>query len=78
MEIKKCSVCENEKIKKGKLHGVASLQTPRRIFGIILFGAGIGLCVAAFLGHESAYSAAACCFFAANLVLLSNNHEKKG
>lgn len=26
MEIKKCTVCGNEKIKKGKLHGVASLQ----------------------------------------------------
>lgn len=27
MEIKKCTVCGNEKIKKGKLHGVASLQS---------------------------------------------------
>lgn len=25
MEIKKCTVCGNERIKKGKLHGVASL-----------------------------------------------------
>ena len=50
----------------------------RRILGIALFVTGIAFCVAAFFGHEPAYSAAACCFFAANPILLSNNHEKKG
>lgn len=50
----------------------------RRILGIALFVTGIAFCVAAFLGHEPAYSAAACCFFAANPVLLSNNREQKG
>lgn len=50
----------------------------RRILSIALFVAGIAFCVAAFLGHESAYSAAACCFFAASLFLLGNNQEKKG
>lgn len=27
METKKCPVCGNEKVKKGKMHGVASLQS---------------------------------------------------
>lgn len=49
----------------------------QKILGIALFVAGIAFCVAAFLGHEPAYSAAACCFFAVNPVLLINNHEKK-
>lgn len=48
----------------------------RRIVDIALFVAGIAFCVAAFLGHEPAYSAAACCFFAANPVLLSNKPKK--
>lgn len=34
MEIKKCTVCGNEKIKKGKLHGVASLQALNSRVGI--------------------------------------------
>ena len=34
MEIKKCTVCGNEKIKKGKLHGVASLQALNSRAGI--------------------------------------------
>lgn len=34
MEIKKCMVCGNEKIKKGKLHGVASLQPLNSRVGI--------------------------------------------
>lgn len=49
----------------------------RRILGIVLFAMGIVFCVAAFLGHKSAYSAAACCFFAVNGVLFINNQEKK-
>lgn len=46
----------------------------RRGLAIVLFVMGIAFCVAAFLGHEAAYSVAACCFFAA---MLSNSHEKK-
>ena len=34
MEIKKCTVYGNEKIKKGKLHGVASLQPLNSRIGI--------------------------------------------
>ncbi len=34
MEIKKCTVCGNEKIKKGKLHGVASLQALKSRVGV--------------------------------------------
>lgn len=34
MEIKKCTLCGNEKIKKGKLHGVASLQALNSHVGI--------------------------------------------
>lgn len=34
MEIKKCTVCGNEKIKKGKLHGVASLQALNSRVGV--------------------------------------------
>lgn len=48
----------------------------QKILGIAWFVAGIVFCVAAFWGHEPAYSAAACCFFAANPVLLGNNKKK--
>lgn len=48
----------------------------RRILGIALFVTGIAFCVAAFLGHEPAYSAAACCFFATNSILLSRRKDK--
>lgn len=34
MEIPKCTVCGNEKIKKGKLQGVASLQSINSRVGI--------------------------------------------
>lgn len=34
MEIKKCPVCGNDKVKKGKLHGVASLQALNSRVGV--------------------------------------------
>ncbi len=34
MEIKKCTVCGNERIKKGKLHGVACLQALNSRVGV--------------------------------------------
>lgn len=42
-------------------------KASQRIIGTALLVIGIAFCIAAFLGHESAYSVAAC-FFAANLI----------
>lgn len=48
----------------------------RRILDIALFAAGVAFCIAAFLGHESAYSAAAVCFFADTASIVGRKQEK--
>lgn len=49
-----------------------------KIITLVLFAAGLVLCIAALCGHEPAYSAAACCFFAAmaGMTAMNNNQTK--
>lgn len=40
-----------------------------KIFGLVVYAAGIVFCIAAFMGHSAAYSGAALCFFAGTIAL---------
>lgn len=48
----------------------------RMILGIALFMAGIVFCIAAFLGHATAYSAAAVCFCAVAVIAVQKEKNK--
>lgn len=47
-----------------------------KIFSLILAVAGIGFCIAGFMGHSSAWAGAALCFFAAAMIIVVKRKNK--